>query len=45
MRKILLLAVLSFIFQLHATAQTELTDKKSIVFARNLPTWDGKRVQ
>src|SRR3954469_13950825 len=44
MRIFLLLAVVSFIFTSRATAQTELTDKKNIVFARNLPTYNGKHI-
>ncbi len=44
MRNILLLAVLSFIFYLPSAAQTELTDKRDIVFARNLRNYDGTKV-
>src|SRR4051812_31208753 len=44
MRIFLLLTVVSYLFISRATAQTELTDKKDIVFARNLPTYDGKHI-
>jgi acetyl esterase/lipase len=44
MRNVLLLLILSFVFHLRPMAQTELTDKTKVVFARNLRTYDGKKL-